>query len=56
LPKDVEVGRIISRAAATKTAGAKQPHRGRRRRADRPDRRILAALLWDPIAGRRSED
>jgi outer membrane lipoprotein SlyB len=56
LARDIEVGRIVSVASATKTAG--------------PNSRtgaavggliglivgILAALLWDPIAARRSTD
>lgn len=56
LAQDVEVGRIVSTAAATKTAGANSRTGAAVGALIGLIAGILAALLWDPIAGRRSED
>jgi outer membrane lipoprotein SlyB len=56
LAQDVEVGRIVATAAATKTAGANSRTGAAVGALIGLIAGILAALLWDPIAGRRSED
>lgn len=56
LAQDVEVGRIVSQAAATKTAGANSRTGAAVGALIGLIVGILAALLWDPIAGRRSPD
>ena len=56
LAQDIEVGRIVSQAAATKTAGANSRTGAAVGALIGLIVGILAALLWDPIAGRRSED
>jgi len=55
LAQDVEVGRIVSQAAATKTAGANSRTGAAVGALIGLIIGILAALLWDPIAGRRSQ-
>ena len=55
LAQDVEVGRIVSMAAATKTAGANSRTGAAVGALIGLIIGILAALLWDPIAGRRSQ-
>jgi outer membrane lipoprotein SlyB len=56
LAQDVEVGRIVATAATTKTAGANSRTGAAVGALIGLIAGILAALLWDPIAGRRSED
>src|SRR4029453_14164418 len=56
LAQDVEVGRIVSQASATKTAGANSRTGAAVGGLIGLIVGILAALLWDPIAARRSED
>jgi outer membrane lipoprotein SlyB len=56
LAQDVEVGRIVSQAAATKTAGANSRTGAAVGALIGLIVGILAALLWDPIAGRRSHE
>ena len=55
LARDVEVGRIVSKAAATKTAGANSRTGAAVGGLIGLIVGILAALLWDPVARRRSE-
>jgi hypothetical protein len=55
LAQDVEVGRIVSQASATKTAGANSRTGAAVGGLIGLIAGILAALLWDPIARRRSE-
>jgi uncharacterized protein involved in exopolysaccharide biosynthesis len=56
LAQDIEVGRIVSQAAATKTAGANSRTGAAVGALIGLIVGILAALLWDPIAGRRSHE
>jgi outer membrane lipoprotein SlyB len=55
LAQDVEVGRIVSAASATKTAGANSRTGAAVGGLIGLIVGILAALLWDPIAKRRAE-
>jgi outer membrane lipoprotein SlyB len=55
LAQDIEVGRIVSPASATKTAGANSRTGAAVGGLIGLIVGILAALLWDPIAKRRSE-
>jgi hypothetical protein len=55
LAQDVEVGRIVSAASATKTAGANSRTGAAVGGLIGLIVGILAALLWDPIARRRTE-
>jgi hypothetical protein len=55
LARDVEVGRIVSQASATKTAGANSRTGAAVGGLIGLIVGILAALLWDPIARRRTE-
>jgi outer membrane lipoprotein SlyB len=55
LAQDVEVGRIVSQASATKTAGANSRTGAAVGGLIGLIVGILAALLWDPIARRRTE-
>jgi hypothetical protein len=55
LARDIEVGRIVSQASATKTAGANSRTGAAVGGLIGLIVGILAALLWDPVARRRSE-
>jgi hypothetical protein len=55
LAEDVEAGRIVSQAAATRTAGANSRTGAAIGGLIGLIVGILAALLWDPLTGRRSE-
>jgi outer membrane lipoprotein SlyB len=55
LARDVEVGRVFSEAAATKTAGANSRTGAAVGGLIGLIAGILAALLWDPVAARRSQ-
>jgi hypothetical protein len=55
LAQDIEVGRIVAAASATKTAGANSRTGAAVGGLIGLIVGILAALLWDPIAKRRSE-
>ena len=55
LAQDIEVGRIVSQAAATKTAGANSRTGAAIGGLIGLIVGILAALLWDPVAARRSQ-
>jgi outer membrane lipoprotein SlyB len=55
LAQDIEVGRIVSAASATRTAGANSRTGAAVGGLIGLIAGILAALLWDPIARRRSE-
>jgi hypothetical protein len=54
LAEDVEAGRIVSQAAATRTAGANSRTGAAVGGLIGLIVGLIAALLWDPIAGRRS--
>jgi hypothetical protein len=56
LAQDIEVGRIVSAASATKTEGANSRTGAAVGGLIGLIVGILAALLWDPIAGRRPEN
>jgi uncharacterized protein involved in exopolysaccharide biosynthesis len=56
LAQDVESGRIVSRASATKTAGANSRTGAAIGGLIGLIIGILAALLWDPLTGRRTAD
>jgi hypothetical protein len=55
LARDIEVGRIVAQASATKTAGANSRTGAAVGGLIGLIVGILAALLWDPVARRRSE-
>jgi uncharacterized protein involved in exopolysaccharide biosynthesis len=55
LAQDVEVGRIVSQASATRTAGANSRTGAAVGGLIGLIAGLLAALLWDPIARRRPE-
>ena len=56
LAQDVESGRIVSQASATRTAGANSRTGAAIGGLIGLIVGVLAALLWDPLTGRRTDD